>query len=248
VAPVRPTSIYLLGSGIRGTLHLTSETVQALSACRPVHVLHSDGDVLEFVRNLGVETNDLADLYEGESVRDDVYRKVSRTLVDSALVAGGPVGLLVHGNPLFLVSATEYTLELAEEHDLRVTVLPALSSFDTLLCDLKLDYGYALQMYDTTTLLTSGWAPNPQVPLLLFQLSSTLNRAVIPGTPPAHGLVPLQDLLVPLYGADHQVDLVHSAAHALESSNITRFPLGALATMGLDLWRRPTLHVPPVQR
>ena len=244
----RQTSIYLLGSGIRGTLHLTAETVQALRACREVHVLHADEDVAQFVRDLGVETTDLAALYEGETVRDDVYRKVSRGLIDSALAGTGPVALLVHGNPLFLVSATEYTLELAEEHDLRVTVLPALSSFDTLLCDLKLDYGYALQMYDTTTLLTSGWAPNPHVPLLLFQLSSTLNRAVIPGDPPVDGLLRLQEFLVPIYGHDHEVDLVHSAAHALESSSIARFPLGALTSSAQDLWGRPTLHVRPVQQ
>lgn len=245
---MRATSIYLLGTGIKGTLHLTPETVQALRACRVVHVLHADNDVIRFVRDLGPHAVDLAGMYDGEIVRDVVYRKISQILVNSALAGGGPVGFLVHGNPFFLVSATEYTLELAEKHDLRVSVLPALSSFDTLLCDLKIDYGYAVQIYDTTTLLTSGWKPNTQVPpLLLFQVSSTLNRAVITGDPSLDGLPALKAFLIPLYGHDHQIDVVHSAAHALESSSVIRLPLGRLATDDLELWRRPTLHVPAVQ-
>jgi uncharacterized protein YabN with tetrapyrrole methylase and pyrophosphatase domain len=244
---MRTTSIYLLGSGIRGTLHFTTETVQAIKACRVVHVLHADPDVLRFVQDLGVEARDLASQYQGETVRDDVYRKVAQVLVDSVSAAGGPVALLVHGNPFFLVSAAEYTLELAEARGLRVSVVPALSSFDTLLCDLKIDYGYAVQMYDTTTLLNSGWVPNPHVPLLLFQLSSTLDQSVIIGDPCPGGLLELQNLLSPLYGIDHEVDVVHSAAHAMEGSSVTRISLSKLASSPLDLWRRPTLHVPPVQ-
>ncbi|TKG66265.1 SAM-dependent methyltransferase [Prauserella endophytica] len=240
---MRKTSIYLLGSGIKGTLHFTVETVQALRACQRVFVLHSDQSVIESVREHCAEVEDLAPLYTGQTVRDDVYHEISRRLVESALDSA-PVAFLVHGHPLFLVSATEYTLDLAEHHDLRVSVLPAVSSFDTLLCDLRIDYGYGVQIFDTTTLLKAGWAPNPQVPLLLFQLASTLNRSVISGDPDQDVLRPLIDLLAPLYGADHRVQVVWSSAHILEASSITELPLRDLATTDLELWRRPTLYVP----
>ncbi|WP_037364655.1 SAM-dependent methyltransferase [Amycolatopsis orientalis] len=240
---MRKTSIYLLGSGIKGALHFTVETVQALRACRRVFVLHSDQGVIESVREHCAEVEDLAPLYNGQTVRDDVYHEISHRLVESALDSA-PVAFLVHGHPLFLVSATEYTLELAEHHDLRVSVLPAVSSFDTLLCDLRIDYGYGVQIFDTTTLLKAGWTPNPQVPLLLFQLASTLNRAVISGDPDQGALRPLIDLLAPLYGADHRVQVVWSSAHILEASSITELPIRELATTDLELWRRPTLYVP----
>lgn len=240
---MRTTSIYLLGSGIKGALHLTVETAQALRVCRRVFVLHADDGVLDAVREHCPEVEDLAPLYDGQSVRDDVYRQISQRLVDAAL-EDAPVAFLVHGHPLFLVSATEYTLELAEQHGLRVSVLPAVSSFDTLLCDLQIDYGYGVQIFDTTTLLKAGWSPNPQVPLLLFQLASTLNRAVIDRDPDRQALRPLIDLLAPLYGADHRVQVVWSSAHVLEASSITEVALSELATADLELWRRPTLYVP----
>lgn len=240
---MRKTSIYLLGSGIKGALHFTVETVQALRACRRVFVLHADQGVIDSVREHCTEIEDLISLYTGQTLRDDVYRQISHRLVETAL-ASAPVAFLVHGHPLFLVSATEYTLNLAEHHDLRVSVLPAVSSFDTLLCDLRIDYGYGVQIFDTTTLLKAGWIPNPQIPLLLFQLASTLNRTVISGDPDREVLRPLIELLAPLYGADHRAQVVWSSAHVLETSLITELPIRELATADLELWRRPTLYVP----
>lgn len=145
---------------------------------------------------------------------------------------------------MFLVSATEYTLELAESKNLRVSVLPAVSSFDTLLCDLGIDYGYGVQLYDTSTMLQAGWKPNPGVPLLLFQLASTLNRAVIKDDPNIEALRPIAELLAPIYGGDHRVQVVWSSAHMLESSSIIELPIDELANTDLQLWRRPTLYVP----
>ena len=240
---MRKTSIYLLGSGIKGALHFTVETVQALRACRRVLVLHADPGVIESVREHCSNVEDLAPLYDGQTIRGDVYHQISHRLVEAALDSA-PVAFLVQGHPLFLVSATEYTLDLAERHNLRVSVLPGVSSFDTLLCDLRIDYGYGVQIFDTTTLLKAGWKPNSQVPLLLFQLASTLNRAVISGDPEREALRPLIELLTPLYGADHSVQVVWSSAHVLESSSITEVTLGDLATAELELWRRPTLYVP----
>src|SRR5262245_28553457 len=105
-------SLYLLGSGIRGTLQMSRETIQALSSCRVVYILHDDLMVHEYVRSLGPEVIDLASLYNGALQRSTVYRQISEQLVADAKRAPG-VAFLVHGHPLFLVSATEYTLELA---------------------------------------------------------------------------------------------------------------------------------------
>lgn len=243
---MQKTSIYLLGTGIKGGLQLTVETIQALRASKRVFVLHADSAVLEHIYQYCPEVEDLAPLYEGHSIRDDVYREISRRLVDAASETQ-PVAFLVHGHPLFLVSATEYTMELAESKGLRVSVLPAVSSFDTLLCDLGIDYGYGVQLYDTSTMLQAGWKPNPQVPLLLFQLASTLNRAVIKHDPDRQTLGPIMELLEPIYGSEHCVQVVWSSAHALELSSIIELPIRDLVNTDLQLWRRPTLYVPAQQ-
>jgi uncharacterized protein YabN with tetrapyrrole methylase and pyrophosphatase domain len=240
------TDIYLLGSGIRGSLHFTNETQQALRACRSVHVLHPDSMVLEYVRQQCGDVRDLAQLYEGYDVRQDVYKRIADLLVEDA-ASGGPVALLVHGHPLFLVSAAEYTLSLAKRRGLVTEVLPAVSSFDTMLCDLGIDYGYGVQIFDSTTLLDHGWAPNPAVPLLVFQLATTRNPLVVNTAPTGVVLKSLAEFLAATYGEDHLVKVVHSGAFLLEPTEVIDLPLSALASDSIDLERRPTLYVPPVR-
>jgi siroheme synthase len=237
--------IYLLGSGIRGTLQMTLETVQALDRCRTVFVLHPDTMVLDFVREHCADVRDMSELYQGRQVRQDVYTAISHEVI-AAAKAGGPVAFLVHGHPLFLVSATEYTIELARHSDLSVAVLPGVSSFDTLLCDLGIDYGYGVQIFDSTSMCENNWKPNPAVPLLVFQLPTTYNREVVRDRPTGEVLKPLVDYLVPIYGPEHEVKVIHSGAFILETTEIIDFALGDLATDKLDLTRRPTLYVPPV--
>ena len=138
--------------------------------------------MLDYVRRYCGDVYDLSTLYAGREIRQDVYRAIADRLIQEA-AHGGPVAFLVDGHPLFLVSATEYTLALAASKGLKTTVLAAVSSFDTLLCDLGLDYGYGVQIFDSTTMIENTWVPNPAVPLLVFQLATTSNRRVVRNRP-----------------------------------------------------------------
>lgn len=237
------TDIYLLGSGIRGTLHLTTETLQAVEACRCLFVLHPDQMVLDDLRRRCPDVRDLSAVYDRYDVRRDVYVEMSRLVVAEAQ-RGGPVGFMVHGHPLFLVSAAEYTLTLATSRGMTTEILAGVSSFDTLLCDLGIDYGYGVQIFDSTTLLDNDWTPNPKVPLLVFQLATTRNPNVVTGRPTGACLQPLVDHLIGTYGGDHMVKVVHSAAFLIEKTEIIELPLSAVSVDSLDLERRPTLYVP----
>ncbi|MFG4634284.1 SAM-dependent methyltransferase, partial [Acinetobacter baumannii] len=174
------TNIYLLGSGILGSLHLTEETKQALQISKHIFVLNPDTSLIEDFKQTysSAQVHDMAYLYKDELYRQDVYKKISEVIIATAK-DNGPVSFIVHGHPLFLVSASEYTLDLAEENNLSVKILPGISSFDTLMCDLKIDYGYALQFFDSTTLINHNWSLNTEVPLLIFQLSTTNNKEIM---------------------------------------------------------------------
>jgi uncharacterized protein YabN with tetrapyrrole methylase and pyrophosphatase domain len=238
--------LYLLGSGIRSTLQFTRETIQAIQACRVVFVLHDDTAVHDFVRTLCGDVRDLIDLYSEHEVRADVYRAISDLLVAEAQRGSG-VAFLVHGHPLFLVSATEYTLEQARTRNLKVRMLPGVSSFDTILCDLEVDYGYGLQIFDPTTMMSCGWKPNPAVPMLIFQLATTLNGKVVRDLPAVSVLEPLRQYLCETYPEDHLCTVIYSAAHLLERPARSPIRLGDLAqNEDIELWRRPTLYVPAV--
>ncbi|WP_367319774.1 SAM-dependent methyltransferase [Streptomyces sp. HUAS ZL42] len=237
------TSLYLLGSGIQSPLHLTVETQQALRICRKVFVLHADPAVMRSIEALGPEVIDVADMYEGLTMRQAAYKAIADRVVSEA-AAAPPVAFLVHGHPLFLVSASEYMLDLAQRQSVRTSVLPGISSFDTLMCDLGVDFGYGLQMFDTTTLLMHGWIPNPEVPMLLFQLATTMELRITKENRTGTALEPIVDLLAPLYGENHETYLISSASSILETADVTRIPLAALQSESIDLTGRPTLYVP----
>lgn len=238
--------IYLLGTGIRSSLQFSVETIQALSACRVVFVLHDDLSIHEHIRHYCEDVRDLADLYEGRTVRADVYRDISELLVKEA-VKEPKVAFIVHGHPLFLVSAAEYTLDLARSRGLEVSILPAISSFDTILCDLEIDYGYGLQIFDATTLIHEEWNLNPAVPILLFQLATTLNEKVVFDEPSSSVLLPLVDYLLKFYPAKHSCTIVHSTSHLLEKPSKVVLQLTEISkTHEIELWKRPTLYIPPI--
>jgi len=237
------TSLYLLGSGITSPIHMTVETRQALQICKKVFVLHADATVIRHIEALGPEVVDVADMYDGLTTRRDAYNAIADRVIREAALTP-PVAFLVHGHPLFLVSASEYMVSLAEQESIETRILPGISSFDTLMCDLRIDFGYGLQMFDTTTMLMSGWVPNPAVPMLLFQLATTLEPRITRGERTGEALAPIVDLLAPLYGDEHEVTLIQSASGLLDVSQLLRIPLAALRTDEIDLTRRPTLYVP----
>lgn len=238
------TQLYVLGTGIRGHLQLTAETQQALTVCHRAFVLHADTRVLDAIRAHCSNVTDLADVYVGHTLRRTAYQAIAARVVDTAS-DDGPVAFVVHGHPFFLVSASEYILKMAESKGLRAVALPGVSSFDTLLCDLKIDLAYGVQLYDTTTLLDNGWIPNHRVPMLLFQLATTCEDRVVREDRLGTILQPIIDLLQPLYGDEHQVRLIYSAAGLLDVTRTKTYKLAELAMPHVSLSDRPTLYVPP---
>ncbi len=96
--------IFLLGTGIRGAIQFTDETIQALSVCRTAIVLHDDLTVHAAIRKYCPSVIDAAPLYAGVRRRPDAYRAMSRHVIAAAR-RNPPVAFVAHGHPLFLVSA-----------------------------------------------------------------------------------------------------------------------------------------------
>lgn len=239
-----PVDVYLLGTGILATVQFTEETVQALTACRLAFVLHDDLDVHRRIARMGPKVHDMADAYVQGGQRREIYSSIAHEVVEAAAAGGGPVAFVVHGHPLFLVSASEYLLELAQERRLVARALPGVSSFDTLLTDLGIDLGYGVQIFDATSLLEQGWLPSPAIPALVFQLSTTLVGDVVSDTGP-ETVAPLVEQLLRVYPVEHACTVLHSVTHVLDVPQARVAPLGELPSdPQLELWRRPTLYLP----
>ena len=204
-----PVDIFLVGAGIRPQLHITPESVQALRAVRTLYVLHGDPAVVEWASQFCRDTRDLSSEYSGEIQRATVYQKIASVVLKRAS-SNPPVALLVHGHPLFLVSAVEMIISAARTRGLAALSLPGVSSFDTILCDLSIDLGYGVQLFDATSLIKNNWSVNPAVPLLIFQLANVCCPEVQRRPPKAGSVVPLVRFLREWYPLHHKCFIVHS--------------------------------------
>lgn len=238
------TDLYIIGLGIKGLLHLTVEAIQALKVCRCVYVLHHDLSVVEGLRNYCDDVVDLEGLFKKGGSRDLIYREISSLMISKSKEQP-KIAFVTHGHPLFLVSASEYMVKLGKKSGLNVRILPGISSFDTILCDLEIDFGHDAQIFDASTFLRECSPIHARIPAIFFNISSCLNYDVMFDDPNSEILKPLVNVLIEIFGVNHICKLVHSASHVLEKSVVEEVTLeNLLQDPPIPLWLRPTLYVP----
>lgn len=241
-------SLYILGSGVLPELHFTVETIQVLKSCKAVFVIHNDARVVEKLRTFCPDIRTVFDLYEDSAVpRAEIYRKVAARVISQSRGLGR-VALLVFGHPHFLVSACEYAAHLGLEAGFHVKIIPAISTFDTLLCDLGEDLGYGVQIYCAENLLVNNYRIDTRVPLVLFQLTQFMNPYLLNTPPSPEVFQPLVNHLQKFYPANHECKMVCSSTHVLEPAQVINLKLQELSTRpDLLMEWRPTLYIPVLQ-
>lgn len=238
--------LFIVGAGVRSGLHLTLEAQQVLSSCDIIFALHDDQLFIERLRRYCCDVRSFEDLYEESQhlERSEIYRLVAKRIVSSARDASR-TAFVAFGHPGFLISASHYTGELATAEGVDVVVLPGVSTFDTLLCDLGEDLGYGVQIFCAENLVENKFTLDPRVPLLLFQLTQFRNRYLITSTPAPEDLRPIVTYLSTYYPADHKCKLVVSATNVLERELIVGCSIRDIADRADLPWDlRPTLFVP----
>lgn len=240
-------TLFILGTGVLSELHITNETAQALQSCDAAYVIHNDLALIERLRSYCKDVRTVFDLYEQPGLtRSEIYRRVAARVVSEGEQLTR-VALVVFGHPMFLVSACEYTAHLGKESGFRVRVLPAVSSFDTLLCDLEEDLGYGVQIYCAENLVDHQYRIDPRVPLVLFQLTQFKERKLIHSAPDPSIFGPLVDYLLGYYPGSHACTMVHSSTHLLEPAERFQLRLDELNRReDLLLEWRPTLYIPRI--
>lgn len=237
------TNIYFVGTGVSTHLHLTEESKQALTECDVLLVLHPDYNTHSYLFNFCKSIINLEYMYEGEEERLNVYKKISELIVEEAN-KGKKVAFVTHGHPLFLVSATEYTMELADKNNLSYKIIPGISSFDTILAELKIDYGYALQMYCANSLLRNEYSINCDVPLILFQLATVNTSKIIADEVNISELSRLKSYLLNYYDENRECKFITCSRHYFEKDEIVLCKLKDLDNVEqVDLSMRPSLVI-----
>jgi len=235
--------VWVVGAGVRSHRQLTLEALACLRVVGHVHFFPQAGLTSAWLEEtVGVERAvDLTRYYVDGAIDMDNYRRIVRLVGDAARERGSSV-LLMAGHPRVGVSMTEL---LEREDDLAVSTIEGVSSFDTMLCDLRRDpLKQSSVVMDANRLLYFKYTLDARFDLYLYHVCSVGTRRTHHSDPTKENRLDLlQQYLLGYFEAAHEVFLVESGQRR-DRARVTPLRLDALATAGTDINFGTTLFVP----
>jgi hypothetical protein len=242
-----PVDLYLLGAGIAFPDHLTVQTIDILSTCRRICTNLPDYRISTLPTDLREKCLSLWPLYQDGRIRRENYRDVAQAVLRETEKAR-PTAWLTPGHPMIFDSVSHALLKAARKRKWGVSILPAISSLDTMLAELACEPASGLVIHDATGLVRRKIPLVPSVALILLQISVFLSdRAHISLEQGRPDLGPLRDYLLQYFPAEHKCAVVRSSAISTEPPEITWMGLSDLVSVPTDRSAGATLFVPRVE-
>ncbi|MGZ3382553.1 MAG: SAM-dependent methyltransferase, partial [Isosphaeraceae bacterium] len=242
-----PYDIAVLGLGISGVHQMTKEAEETIKRSSQVFITDMASGVKDYLTTLGPTVTNLYTEYTAASHRILIYRRMASVVV-SAAIDNPPVCFATYGHPKMYTYPTTLIERAARLLDLKVTILPGVSSLDTLLVDLDLDPAMdGLQVYEATDVIVRNRPIQPDVPCVVLQAAIALDPYNRPGQPSDDGVRLLQEHMLKYYPADHRATLLISRIHPLLDPVQVSFPIAQLADAVTRTSNVATLMIPPVR-
>jgi hypothetical protein len=243
------STIWIVGSGIRGTIQLTLEAIERLRAVEEVLFFPSgdlDADWLACVARVSCATDLSSDYLDGAVDTDNYARIVDRVV--AAARSRGEVALLMPGHPRVGVTLTNLLEDESALPDIRVRAIEGVSSFDTMLNDLRRDpLLNASLVIDANRLLYYRYRIDPRTDCYVYHVCSIGTRRAHQRTPwRDNKLELLRDYLLGFYPRDHPAVLVQSGVGSGTEPLLHSGVVGELALLKSRLTFGTTLFVPGV--
>lgn len=237
-----PYDILLAGVGIGGPGNTTLATVELLRRARVVYTLSVHAAWLRKTCRRVVEVDDLYFTGEEDTA---VYRRLADSVLKEAERAGG-VAWVEDGHPLIYDDMCNDIRRRGTRRGLKVTVLPAVSTLDTLVahCGVTFD-STGLQVVEATSLVAARQRLNPCFETLVLQLGwfgTSLLVSVESHT--KERFVPLEAYLRRFYPPAHRVRILRARQFAGDSSPVVGCRLGQLSQQYRRIEVDSTLHLP----
>lgn len=224
--------LLIIGLGIKLPGHITIEAREALAKCQEIYsIVQESSDIwLPSAQSKKSKTPvfNLIDIYtEGAFRRDNYDRAVSIILKATERIS--PIGYVTYGNPMYYDSIAQGLFLEAHSKKLSFTVIPGISSIDTLLCDLGRDLAPGIQIYEASWLFGARIPLRTDVSALLVQLGTFGSfRTRYRKIPSVKDLTDLQLYLLEIYPEDHEIYIVRSANRVGTDPVVACVPLGKL--------------------
>ncbi|WP_171360403.1 SAM-dependent methyltransferase [Vibrio pectenicida] len=214
--------IFLIGTGIGDFQRISMQSMQILQSVDVIfHLSPHHGNIVNAAPQ--AEVHDLKDLYESNDEPNHVYDLISQHIYCHASNNQGTTAFVTYGHPLFFVRCS---LDLMAS-DLDVELLPAISSFDTLLIDSPVHLGDGVQIFDTALFVAYNIKPSPLVPVALYQYGD-FGGNQLRTKPDSRRFQLLQEQLLSIYPSDHLAHIVVSGWANDVSCSVVSFPIKQL--------------------
>jgi uncharacterized protein YabN with tetrapyrrole methylase and pyrophosphatase domain len=226
--------------------HLTRDAEVALHECRTRFYMHSDAEVRQYLHSLPGRAVDVFTFYNENESRLGAYRRIAAVTLDTAQ-KDPPVCVALYGHPLVLSTLSTMVMCGADWLRLETTVVPGVSSLDTVIADLRLDPGAAgIQLQEATDLLLYRRTLDPQLGLLIFQVPQlgTVLHSSSESLP--QRFRPFLQYLMVFYPAGHPMYLVRSAQKRSDRPQLHMLLLSADTNLAERLAPETTIYIPPV--
>ena len=151
--------------------------------------------------------------------------------------------MVFYGHPSVFDRTSHDAVRGARAEGFEARILPGITAEDCLYVDLELDPGAAgCQSFDATDFLVRRRAPDPAVPLILWQVG-VVGGTRTTGEVRRLGLSVLGERLEELYGAEHELVVYEATPFPVGRPMIERCAVRELADAGVT--GLSTLYVPP---
>lgn len=232
----------IIGTGIKRPAQLTLEGLNALKAAEKVLHLTGTAEPMEALfRDLKIPRPEALDeLYHHGDVDDANYERIADAIVNQ-VHRHQNVALLLYGHPRVGVTLTG-TLEALLPGSVRV--IPAPSSFDTMINDLRRDpLRHGSVLVDSNRLLLFEQTIDTTMDCYIFHVDAVATRKTASGES-SHGRRDLlQSYLLRFYPKDHRVVVIASAV-GHEAAATLEVPLAELEAAATLMSQGATLFLP----
>jgi len=167
--------------------------------------------------------------------------------VIAAALEEPPVCFATYGHPKLYCYPTTLIQRAAKLLDLKIAVLPGISSLDTLFVDLAVDPALdGLQIYDATDLLIRRRPIQIDVSCIILQPAIVLQAYGRQSREHSNNLALLQNYLLTFYPPKHVATHTITKTHPLFETVTQKIPIGRLANILEHGSNMGTLFIPPV--
>jgi hypothetical protein len=240
------TQLYIAGLGIQTVSQITREAEEAMRASREVLFLDTGAATRQYLETLCPRVTPLFDeSYRADGARATAYHHMAARVVEAAL-DHPPVTFAIHGHPLVAAHPPFLVLQMADALGLSVSILPGISSLDTLFTALRLDPVVdGIQMYEATDLLLRRRPLQNDVPAVIWQIGPLETALHSQRVSRPERYARFVEHLKRYYPPRHEVAAVYCPPHPLLPPHILRFAIEDMPNHAAEIHTGFTLYIPP---